>query len=146
MSELMKGSPPMAVPGFQEFMLPLLRITSDGREYTQADVLDRLAQDLRLTDEDLHEMLPSGRKTRFEDRAAWAQTYLRKACLLESPRRGVFRITGRGREVLRNKPARIDIAFLSRFLEFQTFRHSQGQVQRNDGREPTELDQTPQEV
>jgi restriction endonuclease Mrr len=49
----------MAVPGFQEFTLPLLLITSDGREHTQADVLDRLAHDMRLSEEDLHEMLPS---------------------------------------------------------------------------------------
>jgi restriction system protein len=136
----------MAVPGFQEFTLPLLLITSDGREYGQADVLDRLARDLHLADEDLHEMLPSGRKTRIEDRVAWAQTYLRKACLLESPRRGVFRITDRGREVLRTKPTRIDIAYLSRFPEFQAFRHSQSQPQRGDDSESRDPDQTPQEI
>ena len=139
----------MAVPGFQEFMLPLLLITNDGNDHTLADVLDRLFRDLRLTDDDRREMLPSGRKTRFEDRAAWAQTYLRSACLLESPRRGVFRITDRGRQVLRNRPARVDIAFLSQFPEFQQLRRSQGQRPPGDGGDGPEVpgpDQTPHEA
>ncbi len=141
-----KVGPRMAVPGFQEFTLPLLLIANDEHEHTQGDVLDRLARDLRLTDADRRELLPSGRKTRFDDRASWAKTYLQRAGLLESPRRGVFRITERGRQVLRNPPARIDIAFLSQFPEFRQFRRSQGQRSQTQEQESEETEQTPQEI
>ena len=139
----------MAVPGFQEFMLPLLQITSDGNEYTYESVREPLARHLRLSDADRREMLPSGRKTRLEDRVGWAQTYLRKARLLDSPRRGIFRITERGREVLRERPPRLDIAYLSRFPEIQEFRHSESQRQQKGGQgeqDVQDLEQTPQET
>jgi restriction system protein len=44
--------------------------------------------------------------------------------LLEAPARGTVRITDRGKQVLANRPPRIDIRFLSRFPEFQEFRAS----------------------
>src|SRR5688572_7144729 len=47
---------------------------------------------------------------------------MKKAGLLESPRRGVFRITDRGTQVLSTKPQRIDVKFLDQFPEFVEFR------------------------
>jgi restriction system protein len=52
----------------------------------------------------------------------WAKTYMKKAGLLESPRRGWVRITPRGLDVLKEQPHRIDVSFLERFEEFRTFR------------------------
>jgi restriction system protein len=89
----------MGVPDFQSVMLPLLKYTADGREHRQSESADALAQHFNLTDADRKELLPSGRQTRFDNRVAWAIVYLRKAGLLESTRRGLFRITGRGREI-----------------------------------------------
>jgi restriction system protein len=51
----------------------------------------------------------------------WAKTYLAKAGLVENTRRGHFRITLRGTEMLAAKPARIDNRLLSRFEEFRQF-------------------------
>lgn len=45
-----------------------------------------------------------------------------KAGLFESPRRGYFRITDRGLEVLKSSPSKINIAFLGKFPEFVEFR------------------------
>jgi restriction system protein len=66
--------------------------------------------------------LPSGKQTLFGNRVHWAKTYLTKAGLLESTRRGHFRITARGRQVLASHPARIDNEFLSQFAEFRQFK------------------------
>jgi restriction system protein len=49
----------MPVPDFQTLMLPVLRATADG-DISAADLRSRLAEDLRLTEADLAEMLPSG--------------------------------------------------------------------------------------
>jgi restriction system protein len=86
----------VGVPDYQSLMLPLLKITSDGKEHGFGEVVDALALQFRLTDDDRREMLPSGTQARFENRVRWAQAYMKKAGLLENPRRGKFRITDRG--------------------------------------------------
>ena len=55
-------------------------------------------------------------------RRAWARTYLKKAAFLESPKRGVFRITDRGVKALASNPTRIDVKYLEQFPEFMEFR------------------------
>lgn len=121
----------MAVPGFQELTLPVLRELADGRERTTREVRQSVAQKLGLSAAELAEILPSGRQARYVNRAAWAHVYLKEAGLLEAVRRGVYRITERGREVLRAPPQRIDIPFLMQFPEMQAFR-SRGSTDDGD--------------
>src|SRR5262245_50217613 len=112
----------MAVPDFQSFMLPLLKLTADAEEHSLTEAVERLAQEFQLTDEDRNQVLRSG-KTRLYNRVQWTTTYLRKSGLLHGVGKGRFRITDRGREVLACKPTAIDVAFLeSRFEEMQEFR------------------------
>ena len=114
----------MAIPDFQTIMLPLLRHLEDGRERGNQDTLDHLARHFRLTDEELAQLLPSGRARLFVNRVAWAKTHLKAGGLLDSPRRGFYRITARGREVLRSNPERVDLRLLRTFPEYQQFRAS----------------------
>lgn len=126
----------MAVPGFQEFMLPLLRLAGDGSEQTLGEAAQRVAEGLRLTAEDLAELLPSGKQTRFKNRIGWAATYLRKTKLLEATRHGRFRITDRGHAVLKDPPQRIDLEYLKRFPEYGEFTHkpaAEGEPVENGG-------------
>jgi len=110
----------MAVPDYQSLMLPLLKIAGVGTgDLRSREVIERLADALRLSEEDRNALLPSGRKTYFYDRAQWAKTYMAKAQLLENVRRGYFRVTDRGRQVLARNPERIDNAFLAQFPEFR---------------------------
>jgi restriction system protein len=86
------------------------------------DVREAVGKVLHIADADMHELLPSGRQTRFANRVAWAHSYLRQAGLLESPRRGVYRLTPRAVELLPGLPSRVDIKYLERFEEFRDFR------------------------
>ena len=65
----------MAVPDFQSMMLPFLRFTADGEEHRMADLREKLAKEFRLTSEDVKELLPSGKQSRFGNRVAWAKVY-----------------------------------------------------------------------
>lgn len=112
----------MAVPGYQEFMLPLLRLASDQQEHRMAEAMEVLAEQMHISEEEQQLMLPSGTQTQYYNRVTWAVTYLTKSLLLEKTGRGRFRITRRGVEVLAKKPSRIDNNFLSQFSEFQTFK------------------------
>lgn len=111
----------MAVPGFQDFMLPLLRLAADGQPHTQKEAAAALAHEMGLSDADRNELIASG-QTRLFNRVAWARSYLKAAGLLASPSRGVSVITDRGSQVLAEAPDRIDITFLERFPEFVEFR------------------------
>ena len=118
----------MSVPDFQSFLLPLLRMAGDGKEHSLADARDLLASEFKLSQADQGELLPSGRQSRFSNRVAWAKAYLQQAGLVVTPRRGHFRISDRGREVLKAPPGRIDIKFLEQYPEFAEFRSRKGET------------------
>ena len=112
----------MAVPDFQTIMLPMLQMMADGREYTLADMLEELGRSFALSDYDLSERIPSGRQTRFYNRVCWSTTHLKKAAIIENTRRGTFRITPRGLELLNQNIDRIDLQLLGTFPEYVAFR------------------------
>ena len=118
----------MPIPDFQSLMLPLLRFSSDREEHSLSVVRVPLADQFNLTDEERTELLPSGQQPRFNNRVAWAKVYLERAGLFSKTRRGHFKITDRGINVLANPPERIDIYFLKQFPEFDSFRTSHTEV------------------
>jgi len=117
----------MAVPDYQSVMLPLLEYAaSRNNELSTGDAADALAVSLGLSEEDLKQMLPSGISPTFINRVGWAATYMKKAGLLEATRRGFYRITQRGLDLLKKKPKKIDVKLLTQYPEFQEFQHLRG--------------------
>lgn len=103
----------MSIPDFQALMRPLLDLHADGREHLNRDLVNNLAQQLALTEEQRREMLASGRAKLFDNRVGWAKTYLTNAGLIESPRRAVSVITQRGQQVLATHQGTINLRFLN---------------------------------
>ncbi len=134
----------MAIPDFQTIMLPLLRFAADGKEHTLADAVASLAKEFNLSSSELTALLPSGQQEIFKNRVGWARTYLAKAGLLESPRRGLFGITPDGQRVLTDSPDRIDIHFLERFPAFIEFRAQK--KKKGNGEEDHADGETPEEI
>src|SRR5881397_2920809 len=112
----------MAVPGYQEFMLPLLRIAGDGKEHSVHEAMATLAEQMKISEEDRDALLPSGTQTRFYNRVTWVVTYLSKSLLIEKTGRRRFKIAPRGVDVFKKNPARIDNKFLEQFAEYQAFK------------------------
>ena len=112
----------MAIPDYQTCMLPLLRYAVDQQEHRLGDAVQALAQQFKLTDAEVSQYLPSGQQPVFINRVGWARTYLKKAGLLTSPRRGFFCISERGLSVLKENPPLINVRYLERFDEFVDFR------------------------
>jgi len=110
----------MAIPDYQSLMLPVLSASLNG-ERRIGEVVESLAEQLGLMPEERAQLLPSGNQTIFANRVHWAKTYLSKAGLIEGTRRGYFKITPRGQQVMAAKPTRIDNNFLSQFDEFKKF-------------------------
>lgn len=117
----------MSVPDYQSLMLPLLKLSAKiNGETSVSQAVDILATELNLTEADLKEMLPSGIQSTFQNRIGWAATYMKKAGLLEATRRGFFRITSRGKELLSTHPASINAKFLDQYPEFREFKQLKG--------------------
>ena len=112
----------MSIPDFQTIMLPLLKYAEDCDVHHIHEAVSHLASEFNLTEEEQSRLLPSGQQPVFYNRVGWARTYLKKAGLLEDPKRGYFRITERGLSVLGESPNRIDMKFLEKYEEYRNFR------------------------
>ena len=131
----------MTIPDYQTAMLPLLRFAGDQQEHSFREAIDNLADHFNLSEEEHRELLPSGQQAIFDNRIGWARKYLKEAILLESTRRGYFRITERGLSVLNQNPQNINVKFLDKFDEFKKFR-----TFKREKEEEKEQEQTPEEA
>lgn len=117
----------MAVPDYQSVMLPLLRYAARrGAEISTSEAVEALAKELRLTEDDLKDMLPSGIQATFVNRVGWASTYMKKAGLFEATRRGFYQITDRGKDLLKKQPKTINVKLLKQYPEFLEFQKLKG--------------------
>ncbi|MBI5855997.1 MAG: restriction endonuclease [Nitrospirae bacterium] len=136
----------MAVPDYQKFMLPILQIAGDRKEHGSGEVIDTVAGQFGLSEQDLSEMLPSGTQAKFPNRVVWAVTYLTKAGLLERTGRGKFRMTDRGLKVLNSGPSEIDAKFLKQFPEFLEFQKGTRSSKKEEEIEDEDAQRTPFET
>ncbi|QSH91228.1 restriction endonuclease [Treponema medium] len=113
----------MAIPTYEECMLPLMKIADDGKEHLFREATDALINQFNLTEKEKQELLPSGSAFVINNRIGWARTYLTKAGLLLKTKRGYFRISEEGKKLLQKEPAYINTKMLKEydaFNEFQT--------------------------
>lgn len=133
------------IPDFQSLMLPVLEHAVQG-EIRISDLVSQLADDFSLSEEERSKTLPSSGQSVLYNRSQWAKTYLKQAGLLEPTKHAHFRISKRGREVLKNPPERIDIGFLEQFPEFQAFRNRGKKSQANESSPIDESTKAPPEA
>ena len=138
----------MAIPDYQSIMLPLLKLAGDKQEHSIREAIDHISDLFGLTEGESRELLPSGQQPIIDNRVGWASTYLKKAGLLESPRRSMFTITTLGAQVLEKNPPELNIRFLDQFPQFVEFR----KLRKEDDDEQLEREltedssRTPQEL
>lgn len=86
-------------PKFVQYYGPLIEALKElGGSGRAAEVTDRVAERLELSDEELAETLPSG-ASRFRNKVAWARFYLAKGGYIDASRHGVWSLTDRGRSL-----------------------------------------------
>jgi restriction system protein len=139
----------MAIPDFQSLMRPLLAAHSDGEEHKNRDLVNALAEEFGLTEEERREMLPSGGARLFDNRVGWAKSHVSQAGLLEAPRRAISVLTDKGRQVLAEHPDRVDLKTLNEFEEYRAFRNKKKPTTAESSHEEATVDQdaqTPEEA
>ncbi len=138
----------MAIPTFQEVMLPILRLMSDGQTHSVKECVERIEQKFNLTDEEKQERIPSGKQRTIYNRVAWAVTHIKMAGLLEPHnKRGSYRITEEGKVLLSENPAEVGVKRLRAYASYRKFVRAEEQVADEPSHKTFEVaDKTPEEI
>lgn len=136
----------MSVPKHNEMYGPFLRSLEDGEIHTIKEIKQATSNELGLSDQELAELLPSGKQGLFDNRIGWTRTYLKKAGLIESPARGQFILTEEGKKTLPDADI-VDDNYLRRYESFRVFK-DKGVEQKSDNTTQTDAitDKSPEEV
>jgi restriction system protein len=66
----------MPIPHSEDMFIPMLRLVNNGKEHFIRDVVNDLAKEFNVTNEELEIMLPSGNNKLFQNRVAWTKSHL----------------------------------------------------------------------
>lgn len=88
------------MPNWEGFMIPTLRVMSDGKVRHWREFQPLVAEDVKLTREQRAETLPSGTQLKYQNRIGWAVSFLTNVGALSRPKRAHYQITDAGRLVL----------------------------------------------
>ena len=133
----------MALPKYNELYQPVLSILSDGKVWPIRKVWEKAGELLRISPEEMAMTLPSGGMGVFVNRIGWARTYLKKAGLIDAPKRGFVQITEEGRKAL-EEGVEITNSYLMRYPSFAEFQNRT--VPQDKPEEVQEVSETPQET
>ena len=109
------------VPKFDEFFLPCLQCLSDGKIYTQELLRKYVIEYYNLTDADVNALIKSGKKTQVSDRVSWTVSYFMQAGLIDTPKRGIYKINELGKRFLSKHKNGFDKSDLLQIPAFATF-------------------------
>jgi len=138
----------MAIPTFQDVMLPIMKFAEGVESRSLKECVEHIEKLYNLTDDEKQERIPCGKTRTVYNRVTWSVSHMRKAGLLVSHgKRGFFSLTEAGKNVLVDNPQRIDMKALRNFPGYYKFRG------RGEGISETVLpddlenaDKTPEEI
>ena len=136
----------MSLPKYDELYMPFLRAIADGKKHSKKDVRERIVRELKLSEAELQERLPSGKQPVIDNRIGWTSTYLKKAGLITSPSRAVYLITEMGKSCLKEGQT-VNNDYLERYPSFAEFIATGRRTrERNEEKTPSEPQQSPEEL
>lgn len=108
------------IPKYNEMYNEVLMVLNQHEEIKLIDLVKEVSNVLNLSEEDRNETLDNDKRTVIYYRLGWTKTYLAKAGLLETVRRGVFKITLEGINVLKSG-TQITNEYLMKYKTFVEF-------------------------
>lgn len=137
----------MELPKYDECMLPTLEFLKDQESRSGSQITAYLINYFQLNNEQLNIRYSKSGGLVFDDRASWARTYLKKAGLIESPKRSFFKITPLGISTLESGISSITPKYLEQFESFRLFhRSTPKQDERIEQDDKTYENKTPEEM
>lgn len=111
------------IPRWQDFMIPVLQVLSDGLARRRRDLVMEVQDVVGLTAEQRSVQLNSG-QPKVENRVGWALSDLTTATAIRRPVRATFEITELGRTLLQKHPLGLDRNILATIEAYQTHQSS----------------------
>ena len=111
------------VPKFEEFFLPCLKCLNSENIYTQKLLQQYVIDYFKLTEKDINSLIRSGKKTQVADRVSWTVSYFLQAGLIDTPKRGNYKINAFGKSFLSEHKNGFGKKDLLQIPAFATFAH-----------------------
>jgi restriction system protein len=139
----------MAIPTYEEIMLPLLTLAQEsGSAITIRKSIPIISNNLKLSKDETEQMLNSGKQTVIYNRTFWSAFYLMKAGLLNRVSPGVYQLSDTGKSLLNENPQQINKELLKQYDSFNEFlktsKTKKDSIEQNDI--STTLNSTPDET
>lgn len=83
----MPAEPFNEIPSATDTTLPLLKAIRDGGDIKLRDLVEQLAREFQLTEDQLAERVPSDTDYLFANRVAWGAMFLKRAALIAHRRK-----------------------------------------------------------
>ncbi len=117
----------MTLPETEELLLPLLKVIEKKDQYKVKEITDDVIDLLDLSEEEKNEKMPNNERV-ISARISTANTYLKKAELVELKGKGYYAITENGMNVLKENPKELteeDLMKSPKFREYKkVFNHA----------------------
>lgn len=134
----------MSIPKYNEMYKEFLICLSDGEVHKITDVKNAVFKMKGLNESDRLVLIPNGTQPLFENRIGWTRTYLKKAGLVITVKRGFVSLTDEGKKVAANMPEVLDDKFLCQYECFEKFKYPDKKGLATT--ENIEQNETPQDV
>lgn len=116
---------PDNIPRWQDFMIPVLHVLSDGKPHRRRDLVMAVQDFLDLTEEQQSVQLNSG-QPKADNRVGWAISDLTTATAVSRPVRATFEITELGRSLLQKYPDGLDRTILETIEAYRNRNSNRG--------------------
>lgn len=134
----------MSIPKYNEMYKEFLICLSDGEVHKITDVKNAVFKMKGLNESDRLVLISNGTQPLFENRIGWTRTYLKKAGLVITVKRGFVSLTDEGKKVAANMPEVLDDKFLCQYECFKKFKYPDKKGLATT--ENIEQNETPQDV
>ena len=132
----------MAIPKHHEFRIPILKLLKDGKELSTQDFVEPMAVKFQISDEERNTVYDKGKHNKFANRVFWALSYLNMSGLVDKPKRGIYKISKKGVELL-NTPEQIN-TYIKEEIKKRREQTNDSAGEQNEQTENDDL--TPEEI
>ncbi len=122
------------IPTFDHFFVPVLNHCKDGEIHTPRETYPALVKEGGYTPEQMAVLIPSGARSKIQDRIQWAMFHLFKAGLLARPTKGKYSLTKEGHKLLDSGIESLTVSKLLSYPSYLEFARSSTPSEQEDER------------
>jgi len=133
----------MTMPKVNDMFRSFLEALEDGQPHSLKEISSYVADKYQMTSEERQQVISSGQLVLL-NRVGWVKTYMKKAGLILTVKRGIYQINDEGKKALQENPKKITLDYLNNYESFREFMHpSHEETEGHADNTPENL--TPQE-